>query len=178
MTARLWRMGFAVVVLAAGAALACFSAHAAEPAAAKAPDAKPVGAERYLTKGAPVRIRAHKMSVYNKQNRATFSGQVVAVQGDLTIRCNDMIAVYKAGGGLANLTATGNVRMRKADRRGTGQRLFYDHDRRIVELTGAPKLWEKDSFLEGARIMFFLDEDRVEVEQARGKLKVEPKEAP
>lgn len=156
------------------AACACWSA----AALAQVPPPAKEGAERYLTKGAPVRIRAQKMSVFNKQNRATFSGQVVAKQGDLTIRCDDMLAVYKAGGGLANLTATGNVRMRKAERRGTGQRLFYDHDRRIVELTGSPKLREKESFLEGSRIVFHLDDDRVEVEQARGKLKVERKEQP
>jgi len=147
---------------------------ATKPApAAPAPAAKPRGAERYLTKGAPVRITSDKLAVFNKENRAVFTGHVVAKQGDLIIRCNELHTKYKGGGGLASLRATGNVRVQKGDRRGTGDVLVYDHEKRVLELTGAPKLWEKDSRLEGERVVFHLDEDRVDVERARGDLKMD-----
>jgi lipopolysaccharide export system protein LptA len=156
-------------------ALCVASARADKPATPSTvpPPAKNLGAERYLTKGAPVRIRSQKMAVFNKENRAVFTGQVVAIQGDLILRCHELVARYKAGGGLAGLVASGGVRVRKGKRRATGQQLQYDHDRRVMELSGAPRLFEKDSFVEGERILFHLDEDRVDVERPRGRLRVE-----
>jgi lipopolysaccharide export system protein LptA len=131
------------------------------------------GADKYLTRGAPVRITSEKLTVFNKENRAVFSGSVVARQGDLTVRCQELVAHYRPGGGLASLVATKKVRMRKGDRRAAGERLDYDHERRTMVLTGAPRLWEKESWLEGERVVFHLDDDRVEVERAKGRLKME-----
>lgn len=168
MTAR-WLAGLGFVVAGALALPA-----AAQPA--QKPQPKPAGAERYLTKGAPVHIQSDKLAVFNKENRAHFTGKVIARQGDLTIRSDELVTRYKAGGGLAGLTATGNVRVRKGDRRGTGRTLVYDHEKRVLELTGDPKLWEKESFLEGDKVVFHLDEDRVDVERARGRLRVEDKQ--
>ena len=158
-------------------AMPAWWAFAAGPAFAQAPAAPPsapaatqTGAERYLTKGAPVRITSDKLAVFNKQNRAVFTGHVVAKQGDLVITCDELVTRYKGGGGLAALHAKGNVRVKKG---GSGQQLVYDHEKRVLELTGSPKLWEKESRLEGTRVVFHLDEDRVDVERARGDLKME-----
>ena len=182
MPAPLCRRALARVPRSVIAAIAVCACYVAAPAGALAESksplaaataAKPSGAERYLTKGAPVRITSDKLAVFNKENRAVFTGHVVAKQGDLIIHCDTLVTRYKGGGGLSALHATGNVRVHKGERRGSGQTLVYDHEKRVLELTGAPKLWEKDSRLEGQRIVFHLDEDRVDVERARGNLKME-----
>jgi lipopolysaccharide export system protein LptA len=131
------------------------------------------GARKYLAKDQPVRITSDRLTVFNKENRAVFVGNVVARQGELTVRSREMVALYRPGGGLASLVATGRVRVRKGDRRAVGERLEYDQTKRLMVLTGAPKVWQRDNFLEGDRVLLWVDEDRVEVERARGQLKIE-----
>lgn len=138
-----------------------------------APPPSGEGARRFLAKDQPVKITSDRLTVFNKENRAIFVGHVVARQGDLVIRCEELVAHSLPNGGLSTLTALRKVRVRKGGRRAVGERLDYDHARRVMVLTGAPKLWEKENQLEGERVVFFLDEDRVEVERARGNLKIE-----
>ena len=138
-----------------------------------APPPEREGARRFLARDRPVKITSDRLTVFNKENRAVFLGRVVARQGDLVIRCEELVAHSLPNGGLSTLTALRKVRLRKGERRAVGERLDYDHARRVLVLTGAPRLWEKENQLEGERVVFFLDEDRVEVERARGNLKVE-----
>lgn len=57
----------------------------------------------------PIKIDADKLDVLDKDNRAVFSGNVVAVQGETTVRCSIMTVFYEGrsgqGGGAARATA-------------------------------------------------------------------------
>lgn len=46
----------------------------------------------------PINIDADKLDVFDKEKRAIFSGNVVAVQGDTTIKCTQMIVYYEGSG--------------------------------------------------------------------------------
>jgi len=48
----------------------------------------------------PIKIDADKLDVLDKENKAVFSGNVVAVQGETTVRCSVMTVLYegRAGG--------------------------------------------------------------------------------
>ncbi len=47
----------------------------------------------------PIKIDADKLDVLDKENRAVFSGNVVAVQGETTVRCTMMTVFYEGRGG-------------------------------------------------------------------------------
>ena len=50
----------------------------------------------------PIKIDADKLDVLDKDNRAVFTGNVVAVQGDTTVRCTIMTVFYEGRGGNGN----------------------------------------------------------------------------
>jgi lipopolysaccharide export system protein LptA len=61
---------------------------------------------------APINIDSDKLDVFDKEGRAVFSGNVVAVQGDSTMRCTSLHVFYEsnrgkagAGGGASGATA-------------------------------------------------------------------------
>lgn len=84
------------------------SAPAATPAAASAAPAKPAkprgGAPGSPFGGMggdskePIKIDANKLDVLDKDNKAVFSGNVVAVQGETTVRCSVMTVFYEGRG--------------------------------------------------------------------------------
>ncbi|MDO9426888.1 MAG: LptA/OstA family protein [Methylobacterium sp.] len=43
----------------------------------------------------PIKIDADRLDVFDRENKAVFAGNVVAVQGDSTIRCSSMTVRYK-----------------------------------------------------------------------------------
>jgi lipopolysaccharide export system protein LptA len=101
--------------LAAGAALAqqaparSGSAPAAAPAATTTAPAKPAARGRGGAPGSPfggmgtdskepIKIDADKLDVLDKDNKAVFTGNVVAVQGETTVRCSTMTVFYEGRG--------------------------------------------------------------------------------
>jgi lipopolysaccharide export system protein LptA len=46
----------------------------------------------------PIKIDADKLDVLDKDNKAIFSGNVVAVQGETTVRCSTMTVFYEGRG--------------------------------------------------------------------------------
>lgn len=47
----------------------------------------------------PIKIDANKLEVFDKENRAVYSGDVVSVQGQSTLRCSTMTIHYTGGAG-------------------------------------------------------------------------------
>ncbi len=86
------------------------SAPAATPAAATPAPAKPAARGRGGAPGSspfggmggdskePIKIDADKLDVLDKDNKAVFSGNVVAVQGETTVRCSVMTVFYEGRG--------------------------------------------------------------------------------
>lgn len=83
------------------AALPVLPAQAEKPAAAakKDPAAKdPTSPLGSLGGGKePIKIDADRLDVFDRENKAIFAGNVVAVQGESTIRCSTMTVHYKRG---------------------------------------------------------------------------------
>lgn len=90
----------AALLLAAGFALI----GAPQDALAQAAPAKARGASSALgglggDSKEPIKIDADKLDVLDKENKAVFSGNVVAVQGETTVRCTIMTVLYEGRGG-------------------------------------------------------------------------------
>ncbi|MEZ2407825.1 lipopolysaccharide export system protein LptA [Bosea sp. OAE752] len=55
----------------------------------------------------PIKIDADKLDVLDKENKAVFTGNVVAVQGETTVRCTVMTVLYEGRGGQGAAAAKG-----------------------------------------------------------------------
>ena len=84
-------------------------APAAAPAAAAAPKSAPgtplVGFGSNSKE--PIKVDSNKLEVFDKENRAVFIGDVVAVQGQTTMRCTTMVVLYTGSRGQAGAQAGG-----------------------------------------------------------------------
>lgn len=85
-------------VLVTGLALLLAQSAAAAPAKDGAKDAVKEKSAPLGTVGGgkgPIKIDADRLDVFDKENKAIFAGNVVAVQGESTIRCSAMTVHYK-----------------------------------------------------------------------------------
>lgn len=107
---------------------------------------------------APIEIEADKLEVRQEQQLAIFSGNVVAVQGGMTLKTDQMQVTYRqdgessgasVGGAISRLEAIGNVIITTAKERATGRRGVYDVDSGIIDLEGGVVLSNKDGELTG-----------------------------
>lgn len=84
--------------LVAAGLLAAAPARAETPTVAASPKRDPAAPLGALGGGRePIKIDADRLDVFDRESRATFSGNVVAVQGDSTIRCSTMTVHYRRG---------------------------------------------------------------------------------
>lgn len=111
-TTLLFAIGSAIFWLPSMAALAQQQAPARSGATPAQPAAKPAAAPAKARGGAPgspfggmggdskepIKIDADKLDVLDKDNKAIFSGNVVAVQGETTVRCSVMTVFYEGRG--------------------------------------------------------------------------------
>lgn len=188
------RLGLAAM-LAAVAALAT-PAGAQNAAPAKAPEAAP----KAKTKGSgapfagfggnskePIRIDSNKLEVFDKENRAIYSGDVVVVQGQTTVRSSTMTVHYvsnKTGNsGTAATSAAGQNSIRKIDFEGpvsilsgtqsaTSKFMTYDAQAETVTLTGNVIISDCDNVQRGERAVYDVKTGRATVD-AGGKGRVQ-----
>ena len=116
----------------------------------------------------PLRVNAPEI-VYEADARTTrFDGGVVARRGAMTLRAGRLVAVTSVDGRLESAwTEAGPVVVSEGLRRArAGKAELMAGGRRLI-LTGQPRVSEGESFLEGDRVIFFLGQDRVEVERPR-----------
>lgn len=182
-------------MLAAVATLAT-PAGAQNAAPAKAPEAAP----KAKTKGAgapfagfggnskePIKIDSNKLEVFDKENRATYSGDVVVVQGQTTVRSSTMTVHYvsnKTGNsGAAATSAAGQNSIRKIDFEGpvsilsgtqsaTSKFMTYDAQAETVTLTGNVIISDCDNVQRGERAVYDVKTGRATVD-AGGKGRVQ-----
>ena len=134
----------------------------------------------------PIKIDADRLDVFDKEGRAVFAGNVVAVQGDSTMRCTMLTVFYEAGRGLAGATGggaaaganplgNGDTAIRKIDCRGpvtivsktqvaTGDNAEFDRARNKVLLVGNAALSDGPNVTRGERVAYDLNTGIANVE--------------
>lgn len=126
----------------------------------------------------PISIEANRMVSQEKENSVIFEGKVVAHQGTLTIRSDEMTVYYsqqappKAGSTKSNptnkvekLICKKNVKVTQGDWLGTGERMDYFAPERKAVLSGNAKAWQGQNMVSGKTITYYLDQKRSVVEQ-------------
>lgn len=143
----------------------------------------------------PIEIQSDKLRSENEGKKFIFSGNVLSTWGDLEIK-SDILEVYSnpdaksdrkkstEGAGqtsqdLDKIIAIGNVKIKKGDRRATGDRAYYDNKKQIIIVTGEPHAtaWEGKNIIKGRKMTFYLERDLFEVND-RVRLVLFPKDAP
>ncbi|MCW6507909.1 LptA/OstA family protein [Lichenifustis flavocetrariae] len=191
-----WRRalgGFALVTLS------WVPAHAQKPPAAPKPAAAPQksGPSPTLLPGAgshePINIDAGKLDYYDKEQKLVYSGSVVAVQGDSTLKASQLVifltksdpnapapaaggenaAAATAGGAAAgapgagssvrHMEAKGPVTLISKDQIGTGDNGTYDKDENRVTLTGNVTLSQGPNVTRGDRLVYDLTSGQAQV---------------
>ena len=137
----------------------------------------PAGPTPPKTGPTPVDIRADRLELDQKSGRAHFEGSVEVVQGALTLRCVRLKARY-AKGRIVALDAEGEVQLSGDGWTANAARAAWDRAAGRLVLTGDPRIRRGGDTLRGARVLVWPDEERVVVEQARGRITAPPLGSP
>jgi len=117
----------------------------------------------------PIRIKSDELFTDNNRKMATFAGNVVARQGDVTIYADKLVVSYsEEGGEISTAEVFGNVRIIQGSRRAQSDHGIYDARQSKITLDGNPKVYQDNNVVSGTRITYYLDEDRSEVNSGNG----------
>lgn len=141
------------------------------PASAKKDEKKSSSFE--FNKKDPIYITADWMEVDQKKNSITYKGRVVAIQNDMTMRSERLTAYYDPGmKQMKQIVAEGKVNAVQGNRVATGDKAVFDDQAKTVTLTGSPVMRQGNSQVRGAKIVYFIEEDKSTAE-GDGKARVE-----
>ncbi|MDB5512473.1 MAG: organic solvent tolerance protein OstA [Enterovirga sp.] len=173
----------------AGAAdLRVAQAPAAKPPAGRARDRSSAFGELGSNRE-PIKIDADRLDVFDKEGRAVFGGNVVAVQGDSTMRCSLLTVLYEAGrgagsaggspisgadSGIRKLTCKGPVTIVSKTQVATGDNAEFDRTKNKVYLTGNAALSDGPNVTRGERVAYDLNTGIANVEGGRVRALIVP----
>ncbi len=142
---------FAAALIAAGL-LGAGIAHAQEGVSAlKGHDSK-----------APVDVTADRLEVQDRADRAIFAGNVLARQGNLSLRTARLTVAYASQGGIDinRIDASGGVTVTSPSETARGDFAVYDLNEGLITMVGNVRLERQGSFLTGGRLTIDLDTGR------------------
>jgi len=130
----------------------------AAPAAGQQSGSGPGG----FNSNAPVDIQSDRIEVQDRADRAIFSGNVVAQQGNLRMNAARVTVAYTDTGGVQveRIEASGGVTLRTPSETARGNFAIYDVDRKIVTMIGGVHLTQGANRVQGGRLVLDLNSHR------------------
>jgi lipopolysaccharide export system protein LptA len=119
---------------------------------------------------APVDVSAQRIEVQDRADRAVFSGNVHAVQAEMTLDTPRLTVAYSnAQGGNGNpqiqrLDASGGVVVKSPTETAKGDFGIYDLNRKLITLIGNVQLNQQQNQVNGSRLVIDLDSGRAVVD--------------
>lgn len=109
----------------------------------------------------PIEVTALQLDADQGQRQATFTGEVVAKQGDIVLYCDKLI-VYSMPeeDQVDRLEAFGQVRVVQLDRTATADRAVYRQLQGTLTLYGNAEVHQGQNNIAGNEITVFLQENR------------------
>jgi lipopolysaccharide export system protein LptA len=120
----------------------------------------------------PLRITSDQLEADYKESVITFTGNVIARRGEMTIYARQATVLYEKkpeGNEVREIVATGDVKIHQEDRVATAQKAVFFNGEQKVVLTGQPKVWQGKDMVSGEKITFFLADDKSLVEGGANK---------
>lgn len=119
----------------------------------------------------PIEIAADTLEVLQNEQKAVFSGNVVATQGQITMKAARMLVYYKksdadggdAGGmgkGISRLEADGGVTFSSLRESARGSRATYEVNQKLITMTGDVLLTRDKNVLKGTQLVYNLTSGR------------------
>ncbi|MCB1832976.1 MAG: lipopolysaccharide transport periplasmic protein LptA [Geminicoccaceae bacterium] len=111
----------------------------------------------------PIEIEADQLTVEQNSETATFSGNVIVVQGDMTLRSAKLLVIYALDGDNASdqpirrIEVDGGVVMASERETAKGERGVYDVVAGTLELFGDVTLTRDDNVIKGDVLSIDLD---------------------
>ncbi len=130
----------------------------------------------------PIKITSdHVVSIQGKHS-VRFYGKVIAKQKDVTLRCDELTALYTPGGNaIDRIVAHGDVTITQLNKKvKCAKAVFYNAERKI-ELEGAPTAWDEGNKISGDKMILLLDKNEIKVLGTKKKpteLVIYPKKSP
>ncbi|GJE01535.1 LptA/OstA family protein [Methylobacterium isbiliense] len=145
----------------------------------------------------PIKIDADRLDVFDRENKAIFAGNVVAVQGESTIRCSSMTVHYQrnrdrdAGGreppkgaeakpaetkpadpadtgAIRQVVCAGPVTVVSKDQVATGDNAVFDKVANRVVVTGNVVLSQCQNVTRGSRLVYDMNTGRANMDPTAG----------
>lgn len=142
--------------------------------------AGPGAAQPGLASG-PITIDSDRLEVLDKEKRAVFSGNVVAMRGDMMVRSSAMIVFYDSDGtnsaaqagpsgnqNVRRIEMTGKVFFSQRDQQATGDSAVYERASETLVLSGNVVLTQCQNVVTGPRLVVNLRTNQAQVEGAPG----------
>ncbi len=111
-------------------------------------------------------ITSRRLDFDYPKRTAVFEGDVVVSDARVTIKADQMTALFSEGNQPEMITAVGNVRIEQEDRVATCERATYSVKSGLLVLTGRPMVRRGAEVMSGSRIIFSRDDDKVKCEDA------------
>lgn len=109
----------------------------------------------------PTKIEAKSLTLFTKDKKFIYEGDVKVVQGDMTLTSKTLEGTYDDNNKIQTITALKDVVVIKGDKmKATGQRADYDAKSNTVVMKENPKLEQDGSELTADIIRVFLKDDR------------------
>ncbi|CAO4140894.1 LptA/OstA family protein [Methylorubrum extorquens] len=176
--------------------LALLLAHSAAAPAKETVKEKPAALGTVGGGKGPIKIDADRLDVFDKENKAIFAGNVVAVQGESTIRCSAMTVHYKrdkdkdpnkdaakseaeatedakakaalGGNGIRKVECAGPVTVAQKDQIATGDNAVFDQEAKRIVLTGNVVLSQCQNVTRGSRLVYDMASGRANMDPVAG----------
>lgn len=111
-------------------------------------------------------ITSTRLDYDNARRTAVFEGNVVVTDARVTIKADQITALFNADNQPEMITAVGNVRIDQEDRQATCERASYSLKSGLLVLTGRPVVKRGTEVMSGSRIIFSRDDDKIKCEDA------------
>lgn len=118
----------------------------------------------------PIQLKSDQLITDSAGRTATFTGRVVAIQGDLTIYADTLVVRYaESKKDVHQVIATGNVRIIQGERQGFAERAVYDNLAGLIRLEERPRVQQGEDTIRGAVILYYVNEQKSVVEGSAGQ---------
>jgi len=116
----------------------------------------------------PIEITAQKLEVLQLERQSIFTGDVVVVQGEMTLYADKLIIyLQEAQQEIDRLEAIGEVKFVQLDRVATADRAVFQQVEEVLVLTGNAVVTEGKNMVSGDEITLFIQEDRTVVKGSK-----------
>lgn len=117
----------------------------------------------------PIHITSSELQSDSKKKTATFTGNVIAKQGDVTILTDRMVVFYDSSGDdVDRVECLGNVRIVQGTRTGTAGKAIYESATGKITLSEKPKVHQGDNVVTGSVITYYVGDEKSIVQSAPG----------